>query len=197
MRMDAQITFRSEQRLTQDEFFEWLQQQPNLIGNYELIHGRIVMTPPVDLIHAGTGAELTRRLGNHVASLGLGRVYDASAGFDLPSGDTLEPDVSFVSKERLAAAPPVERGRFGKVVPDLVVEVLSRSTARRDRTEKKAIYAANGVREYWIVDPDRRAVTVFHLRGKSFDAGAQFSAASVTSEILPGLAIELGALFEI
>jgi Uma2 family endonuclease len=47
------------------------------------------------------------------------------------------------------------------VVPDLVVEVLSRSTKTRDRGEKKAIYEANGVIEYWLVDLERRTLTVF------------------------------------
>ena len=59
----------------------------------------------------------------------------SSAGYDLPSGDTLEPDVSFLSAARLAAGPAPERGRFLRIVPDLVVEILSDSTAKRDRGE--------------------------------------------------------------
>ncbi len=195
--MDAEITFRSDERLTQAEFFAWLQLPRNAgVRHCELIHGRIVMAPPADLIHANIGAELTRMVGNFVRRHDLGRVYDASAGYDLPSGDTLEPDVSFVSNERLATAPVVERGHFGRVVPDLVIEVASRSTARRDRVEKKAIYAANGVREYWIVDPDRRAITVFHLRRERFDAGRVFTSGAAVSEILGGLEIELKELFD-
>ena len=195
--MDAQITFRSEQRLTQQEFFDWVQRLPGGdVHHYELIHGRIVMTPPANFIHGGIGAELARRLGNHAKSHGLGRVFDASTGYDLPSGDTLEPDVSFVSKERLASAPKLARERFGRVVPDLVIEISSRSTARRDRTEKKAIYAANGVREYWLVDPERSNVTVYHLRDEVYDAGVVFSVGAATSEVLPGLAVELAELFD-
>ena len=73
-------------------------------------------------------------------------------GFDLPSGDTVAPDVSFTSKARWDAAPPPRPGKYLQVVPDLVVEVLSRSTKTRDRGEKKAIYEANGVAEYWLVN---------------------------------------------
>jgi Uma2 family endonuclease len=86
-----------------------------------------------------------------------GKVLDSSQGFELPSGDTVEPDHSFVSNERWDAAPAPKLGEFLKVVPDLVVEVLSQKTASQDRGEKKAIYERNGVREYWLVDPRARA----------------------------------------
>jgi Uma2 family endonuclease len=56
---------------------------------------------------------------------------------------------------------PPRAGKYLQVVPDLVVEVLSRSTKTRDRGEKKAIYEANGVTEYWLVDLERRTLTVF------------------------------------
>jgi Uma2 family endonuclease len=84
-------------------------------------------------------------------------------------------------------AAPQRRERFATVVPDLVVEILSPSTARRDRTEKKAIYAANGVREYWLVDPRRRHVVVHALRGAGYDAGTTFASGVVSSKVLPRL----------
>jgi Uma2 family endonuclease len=90
-----------------------------------------------------------------------GHVLAMEQGFDLPSGDTVAPDVSVTSKERWEAAPPPRPGKYLQVVPDLIVEVPSRSTKTRDRGEKKAIYEANRVMEYWLVDLEQRTLTVF------------------------------------
>jgi Uma2 family endonuclease len=85
----------------------------------------------------------------------LGIVLDSSAGYDLPSGDTVEPDVSFIDSERFAPGPKPRDGQFLKIVRRLIVEILSPATSRRDRTEKKDVYARNRVDEYWIVDARR------------------------------------------
>src|SRR5882724_7387745 len=159
--MVTDTAFRSDECFTQEEFRRWIEERRDAgLNHYELIGGRIVMEPPAGWPHGRIGTTLNRLLDEHVQANGLGIVLDASAGFDLPSGDTLEPDVSFISTQRFAAGPPPERGRFLGIVPNLVVEILARSTARKDRTEKKDIYERNGVDEYWIVDPDRQNVTV-------------------------------------
>ncbi|HKE17950.1 MAG TPA: Uma2 family endonuclease [Kofleriaceae bacterium] len=131
------------------------------LNQYELLNGRVVMNPPAGWPHGRTNYVaffITAR----VRSLGLaGEVLTGEQGFDLPSGDTVAPDVSFTSKARWAAAPPPVERQALKVVPDLVVEVLSRSTAARDRGEKKAIYESNDVEEYWLIDLVARTLTVF------------------------------------
>ena len=82
--------------------------------------------------------------------------------------------------------PPVV-GESLRVVPDLIVEVLSRSTRSRDRGEKKGVYERTGVREYWLVDPVAGEITVFVLREGRFDAGRVYAQGErVRSEILTG-----------
>ena len=137
------------------------------------------MTPLAGWPHGQIGATLIRLLDEHVRSHNHGIVLGSRAGFDLPTGDTVEPDVSFLSCDRLAAGPQPERGQFLRIVPSLVVEILSRATARRDRTEKKDLYERNGVNEYWIVDPDHQEVTGFPLRGAAYDAGRSLTAGSL------------------
>lgn len=194
--MDAPVTFRSEQRLTQAEFFAWLQRRPaDDIHHYELIQGRIVMSPPASFVHGKLDSVLNQKIRNHVERLGLGIVLGSSAGYDLPSGDTLEPDVSFIGRQRLEAAPTQPADRFCRIAPDLAIEILSPATARRDRTEKKRIYAANGVAEYWIVDPQKRAVTIFRLAGKAYEAGTIATAGRLPSRVLPGLELSVEDLF--
>ena len=117
-------------------------------------------------------------------------------GFDLPSGDTLEPDVSFVSRERLAAVPRPIPDHFLRLVPELVVEVLSRGGARRDREEKGSIYAKNGVLEYWIVDPARARIEGYRLRGEALELHSAHESGRIVSNVLSGLAISVEELFD-
>ena len=140
-------------------------------------------------------AALVIPLGQYVQRRKLGVVLGSSAGYDLPSGDTLEPDVSFVSAKRFAAGPKPVAGKFLRIVPNLVVEILSPSTARKDRVEKKSVYERNGVDEYWIVDPVRKQVTVFHLGKRGYGAGATFTAGPIRSRALPGLTLAAKELF--
>lgn len=195
--MSPDTAFRSEETFTQEEFRRWLEEHGGAGDNhYELLRGRIVMTPPAGYPHGDLEAAIVARLHDHVRAGRLGTVRGSSAGFDLPSGDTVEPDASFVSAERQAAGPAPQRGRFLRVVPNLVVEILSRPTARRDRTEKLQIYERNGVDEYWIVDPDQRSVTVFELRGDRYDAGTSVSQGRIPSVVVPDLGLAVDEIFD-
>ena len=193
----AETAFISTETFTQKMFKRWVEHRPMTdVNRYELIDGRIVMTPPAGWGHAEIEASVIHILKEFVERHKLGRVFGSSAGYDLLSGDTLEPDASFISHERWAKGPQVRRGQFLKMVPTLVVEILSPPTARRDRTEKKGIYERNGVEEYWLVDPDRREVTVFHLVGGRYDAGKRFRAhQKLRSRVLPGFEVPTRSLF--
>jgi Uma2 family endonuclease len=77
-----------------------------------------------------------------------------------------------------------------------VVEILSSTTATRDRTEKKEIYERNGVEEYWLVDTDKRMITVFGLSAGRYGAPLTFSSGEiVTSAVLPQLNLSVGEVF--
>lgn len=186
--------FESVETLDQAQFAAYveLRQRSGDRGHCELLNGRVVMNPPAGYPHGKIGSKIQLLLGNFVLAGGLGEVFDSSQGFELPSGDTVEPDHSFVSKQRWAEAPPPEFGKFLRVVPDLIVEVLSPSTASQDRGEKKAIYQANRVREYWLVDARARCLTVFQLEGDRFDRGQIINASErFRSSVLEGLVFEV------
>jgi Uma2 family endonuclease len=191
-----ETAFRSEETFTQEEFWDWLQERPaSDAHHYELIRGRIVMSPPAGWPHASVAGALVHLLRSHVRSRGLGLVFESSAGYDLPPGDTLEPDVSFISGERFAAGPAPVRGRLLRIVPNLVVEVLSDSTALRDRTEKLAIYAACGVEECWLVDTARREIAVFSRGEEGFAPACTFRRGPTSSSVLPELALCIEDVF--
>ena len=192
-----QTAFVSTETFTQDEFEAWLADLPSQDDNhYELLHGSIVMSPPAGWPHGNVGARIARILGNCTTQAQLGEVLNSSAGYRLPSGDTVEPDVSFISSARLQAGPAPQRGKFLQIVPNLVVEILSTPTAVRDRTEKKTIYENNGVEEYWIVDTDRRTITVFRLAGGRYDNPLTCgSGERLTSVVLPQLTFAVSEIF--
>jgi len=194
----AETAFRSDEVFDQKQFRRWVDRRTWAdINRYELIDGRIVMTPPAGQQHASVEAALVHLLREHVTANGLGTVFGSSAGYDLPSGDTLEPYLSYVSSARLAAGPRSGPDQFLRVVPNLVVEILSPSTAKRDQTEKKEVYAHNGVDEYWIVDPRRRTVTVYSLTKRTYGTGRSYARASVRSRVLPTLRIDAEKLFAV
>jgi Uma2 family endonuclease len=182
--------FESTETVTQEEFAAFVESRERSgdVYHFELLNGRIVMNPPAGFPHGSVDSALQLLIGNHVAGKRLGLVFGSSQGFDLPSGDTVEPDASFASNGRWSAAPRPVPGRFLRVVPDLVVEVLSPGNAATDRGEKKAIYERNQVLEYWLVDPRQRSVTVFLLKNGHFDSGRTFAENErYPSEVLTGL----------
>jgi Uma2 family endonuclease len=191
-----ETAFRSEERFTQPQFLEWLEENEGFLsGHCELIDGAVVLTPPARYPHSDVTTNLVLAIGAHVAKRRLGRVYESSAGYELPSGDTLEPDVSFLSNLRLAMGPVPHPGGLLRIVPDLVVEVLSPSTERRDRTEKRRLYGRNGVEEYWLVDPATRIVTVLRLGLAGYDDVREFACGAIRSRVLPNLALAVETVF--
>ena len=195
--MVAETAFRSDAQFDQKGFQRWLAQRPGSDSNhYELLNGRIVTTPPAGWPHSRIAARIVGRLSAHVDQHKLGVVLESSAGYDLPSGDTLEPDVSFITDARFAAGPKPVEGKFVKIVPDLVVEILSPSTKHRDRTEKKDAYARNGVDEYWLVDTERREVTVFRRTGRRFGPPRHCSTGRIASKLLPELDLQVADVFD-
>jgi Uma2 family endonuclease len=146
---------------TQEEFEAWCDRLAGSeLGRFEFLYGCVVAEPPAGWPHGRLDLTLGHRLMSHVEAAGLGLVFGSSQGFALPSGDTVAPDAALVLRETWEAAPPPIPGRFLTVVPDLVVEVLSPSTRRRDLRTKRDIYECNGVREYWLVDAPQRSITV-------------------------------------
>ena len=190
------ITFESTRTLSQAAFRSFVEGRARKDDyHYELLNGRIVMNPPAGYPHGRIEHRVQLVLGRLATQRGLGEVFGSSQGYELPSGDTVEPDGSFVSAERWSRMPPPEEGEFLRVVPDLVVEILSLSTGSHDRGEKKAIYERNGVREYWLLDWRARELIVFHLSGDRYDPGTVFGEKErARSAVLPGLDFPVGEL---
>jgi len=132
---------------------------------WELIDGIAYnMTPAPSRFHQGVSRELLLQLGNYLRNSAC-EVYAAPFDVRLPEGDeaddavrtVVQPDISVVcDRSKLD-----DKGCKG--CPDLIVEILSPATARKDLKEKFLRYERAGVKEYWIVDPSGKTVTVFRL----------------------------------
>ncbi len=127
-------------------------------GNrYEVIGGRLYMTPAPVTRHQRVLARLWSALFRILVDSGRGEAFCAPLLVQFPgTGDRVQPDLLFISGERRAIIG--EKQVTG--APDLVVEILSPSTAHRDRGIKLDLYARHGVRQYWIADPDEDVVDV-------------------------------------
>ena len=125
----------------------------------ELIDGKLYDMAPPSRIHQEIVSGLTRIVGNYVADHhGNCRVYPApfAVNMDADDKDWVEPDVSVICDSNKLT----DRGCSG--APDLIFEVVSPSSRRMDYNRKNALYSDAGVREYWIVDPVKERVTVYH-----------------------------------
>ncbi len=195
--MKIPTLLRSTERYTQSGFHSWLEGQPEPKRRHcELLAGHIVREPPAGCPHGVVCARLLSEIEAYVRSRDLGIVIDSSAGYDLPTGDTVEPDGSFISTERFAAGPAPQPGEFLRIVPNLVIETKSPATARRDREIKHAIYERSGVDEYWIVDADTQSVDVFVLEDEHYAEPRRYKN-DLASLALPGLRIDLIQVFDL
>lgn len=157
----------------------------------ELIAGEIYMAPSPRLRHQFVSVRLLAALDGFVRGHKLGQVLSAPSDVHLPSGDVVQPDLLFVANENASILQDWVRG-----VPDLLVEIVSPSHAERDRIIKRALYARNGVPEYWIVDPADRTIEVLRLAGGTYGPAGYFGSGTVLeTAALSGLQLEVCDVF--
>lgn len=158
----------------------------------ELIDGDFYMTPSPVTLHQRISMRIAFDLTEYVRKNNLGETFIAPMDVVLSDEDVLQPDIFYISKERKNIVTPENiRG-----APDLVIEILSRSTAERDRVVKSRLYARFGVQEYWIVDPDQKTVQVMGWSEDGFKTIQVYPEdATLHSPILPQLLLPLKPVF--
>ena len=109
----------------------------------------------------------------------------------LPSGDVVQPDIFFLTKEDVRRAR--KQGRI-RCAPLLAVEILSPGTATHDTIRKRNLYERNGVREYWIVDVEDRTVAQLVLRKKHYVLTELSESDVIKSAVLAGFEMTVGGL---
>ena len=166
----------------------------------ELIRGKVFkMSPAPKSIHQEISTNILGVIWSYLR-LKPCKVYAAPFDVVLPiqnekrdsSTTVVQPDICVICD----LSKIEERGCVG--APDLIVEILSSSTARKDLNDKYSIYEEVGVKEYWIVMPKEQIVEAFHLVNKKYQLRAAYNREDIiTSEMFPGLEIDLKEVFSI
>lgn len=159
----------------------------------ELMDGEFYMVPSPGEYHQRLSGKLEFRLRKFIEERDLGFLYYAPFDVVLSENDVVQPDILFISKHRKGIITPDNvRG-----APDLVIEILSPNTSKRDRITKKRLYSKYGVREYWIADPDSQSIEVLFFGDTGLEVFQVFPRESILrSPLLPGLEMDLREIFE-
>ncbi len=159
---------------------------------YELLSGELMMVPAPNTKHQLVQGRLLRELSRFAEGHGLGKVFGAPFEVVLSDTNLVQPDVLFISRAREDRL--TEQNLRG--APDLVIEILSPSTAKVDIGQKYDLYGRHGVREYWIVDPVAETIAVHRQRDGGLEPVATFGRGeNLATASLEGLALELDDLF--
>ncbi len=176
-------------RLTYDDFCLL----PDDGKRREIIEGELYVTPSPQTPHQRTVGRLFMRLGLFVESHKLGEVFVAPFDVVFSEFDVVEPDILYISNARAG----ILTNRNVQGAPDLVVEVLSESTWRVDRSVKLKLYGKFGVQEYWIIDPEGPSAEIYRRGEEGLTLAARLSAEdALTSPLFPGFSVPLRQLTE-
>ncbi len=184
------VTTRTKPRPTYEDYL-------NIPGDdrYELINGEFVLVGAPNIPHQTVSMGFSLELGIFVRDGDLGLVFHAPTDVILTDSEgvnVVQPDLIFVSREREHI---ITRANI-QGAPDLLVEILSPSTGRLDRTTKRDLYARHGVKEYWIADPEARTVVVMLLKDGEFESvGGYGMEDTLTSPTLEGFSVSLDRIF--
>ena len=158
---------------------------------WELIDGELFMVPSPNRAHQRSQLRLGARMSFFTDERDLGEVY---ADFDVvfSATETVRPDLLFVAKGRL----DIITADNVQGAPDLVVEIRSPSTARRDWITKRELYARYGVKEYWIADAEASTITVLTLDDGALQVAAVYGLGdTLLSPALPGFTPAIDDIF--
>lgn len=164
---------------------------------HELIEGELYLAPAPTTKHQSVAQNLEFLLMRYVREHNRGRILHAPVDVVLGKGSdrsVVQPDILFVSHKRKSIVEEAEVAG----APDLIVEVLSPSTADRDLGVKRTLYARSGVREYWIVDPEREQIEVHVLGEDGYGEPARYTLGeSAVSDVVGGFEAPLIEVFRL
>lgn len=180
----------TEKRSTKEDYERLPEGAP-----YQLIGGELIMSPSVVFFHQWILSNLMDALSPFVRKNRLGRMIVAPMDVYLTDDDVYQPDILFIRQDQLSKIDFNDRVHFA---PDLVIEILSPSTAYYDYSRKKAIYCERGVKEYWIIDPQDKTIEIMVNDGKVFQTEALLrEPAILESAMFPGFSMKVEEVFAI
>ncbi len=190
--VEAASAVLAEERRRRQEFRAWVSEEVKA----EFINGEVVLHSPVKRRHRLASELLFQLLNIYVTVKNLGEAGHEKAMVSLTRND-YEPDICFWSA---AKSDLFDDETMLHPAPDFVVEILSKRTAKTDRTVKFSDYARHGVREYWLIDPVKQRVEQYGLlteKDTEYIPFGKFSPGEDISSIaIPGFTIPVAAIFD-
>jgi Uma2 family endonuclease len=177
-----------EERMRRQQFYDTVTEQEKA----EFINGEIIVQSPAKFEHTSAAKYLLRLLDAYVDRHSLGFVGYEKMLVRLTRND-YEPDICFFGVEKAAQFTPKQ---IQFPAPDMVVEVLSPSTEEKDRGLKAEDYAAHGVAEYWLIDPDTQTIEQYGLQDDRYELLIKARTGSVSSVAVRGFEIPVHAIFD-
>ena len=162
---------------------------------HEIIEGDHSVTPAPKTKHQKVSFNLTVAIGSFVKQRDLGMVLAAPCDVILSDENVVQPDLLFVSTARAAIV--TEDNIRG--APDLVVEIISETTRKKDEVTKRKLYDRFGVQEYWVVDPELESVKIFSRAQQGYGRAVELSKEAgdiLTTELLTGFKLALSEIFD-
>jgi Uma2 family endonuclease len=178
--------------LTDEQFFELCQKNKN-IRFERTANGELIIMSPAGGETSSSNAGLTAQLWNWNNQNRLGKVFDSSGGFKLPSGSDRSPDASWVKLERWNALTDEEKKRFPPICPDFVVELLSPSDSLKETQDKMKEYRDNGALLGFLINRKSRQVEIYRQHQ---EVEVLASPTTVSGEdVLPGFILHLESIW--
>ena len=163
---------------------------------HELIDGEHYVTPSPNTRHQQISGRLYLLIGTWLEAHPIGQVFYAPYDVVFSNFDIVEPDLLYLSNERAAT---VLTQLHARGVPEVVVEIGSPGTRKRDETIKRRLYERTGVSEYWTIDPELDVIRVYRRAGDTFEKAVELSREAgdvLTTPLLPDLAMPLARIFK-
>lgn len=162
-------------------------------GNYELHNGKIIFVPTPTPLHQRISRKLSTRLDIFIEKNKLGEMFAAPMDTVFTIYDTLQPDILFIPKEclNIIGATKIEG------VPDFVIEIASLGNSQKELSYKKYVYETSGVREYWLVHPEKQQIAQYeNIENELVRIGLWSIEEEFDSKVLMGLKIKVKEIFE-
>jgi Uma2 family endonuclease len=162
-------------------------------GNYELHNGKIIFMPTPIPKHQLISSELHILLGSYIKTHKLGKLTAAPMDTVFTPHDTLQPDLLFIPTDKLAIIG--EKKIEG--VPDFIIEIHSPGNPPREMNYKKFVYETTGVKEYWVIYPQKKLIKQFQNDDFEFVLRKEVSESGVLSSfVIDGFSFDISDIFE-
>jgi len=160
---------------------------------YELFEGEIMKRAAPSLMHQAVSRELLTEITIFLRKNPIGSIFSAPVDLNLDEYNAFQPDLAFISNERSFL---IEDGDYIHGAPDMVVEIISPGSIKKDRVIKKDLCERFAIREYWLVDPLNKSIEIYTMQADRYELhDLQEIKGKISSTVLTGFELDLTHIF--